>query len=284
VVGCPQIFPYGKGNAITNNTFLNDAHFATVWQENITITGNTIIMGNLGIWPNSLAIILRGTKGGLVADNYIETILPTVGLGIAVDSRVPYPGRPFEYTERLHIRDNTIVNVGNPIITLGGLSASSISGNVIHGPGLFGIAVLDNADGLWGTGQQSYPSSNLTVMNNQIDDQIVASVLLNGETSGVSVVNNIFGSQEPLLADYLLSATDMLFGYPMCPAYDNTVIATNFSTTLIDQYFECEGGPNDHLGVFNYLEKDWSDLPPEVQAKVEQLRQVKISSGLGRPQ
>jgi hypothetical protein len=284
--GCPPAFLYGKGNAITDNSFPNDLHFATVWQENVRITGNTIIMNHDGsITPNSLAIILRATNGGVVANNYIESTDPDIKFGIAIDSRVPYPGRPFDFTDHLDIRDNTIINVQIPILTLGGLEQSSIRGNTIIGPGVFGIALLDNANGFWGPGQQNHPSSNFTVSNNHIDDQFLAGVLLNGDTSGVSVVNNAFGGPAPLIGDIFLSGGDFLFGEPTCPAHDNEIIATNFATTVVDQYVAgCEGGPNEHLGVFNYLKKDLGDLPTDIQAKLEQLRQLKIDSGLGHPQ
>jgi len=198
---------------------------------------------------------------------------------------VPNPLWPVDFTDHLDIRDNTVINVQIPVLILGGLEQSSIRNNVIVGPGLFGIALLDNADGLWGPGQQNHPSSNFAVANNQIDDQLVAGVLLNGDTSGVSVVNNTFGGPVPVMADVVLAGGDILFGYPTCPAHDNTVIATNFSATVVDQYVVgCDGGPNEHLGLLNFLEKDPGDLPPDIQAKIEHLRQVKIDSGLGHPQ
>jgi len=288
VEGCPPDHPYGKGNAIMDNSFPNDLHFATVWQEDVRITGNIIIMNHDGSsTPNSLAIILRGTNGGVVANNYIESTDSEIKFGIAVDSRVPYPGLPFDYTDHLDIRGNTVINVQISVLALGGLEQSSIRGNKFIGPGLFGIALLDNADGFWGPGQQNHPSSNFTVSNNQIDDQLVAGVLLNGNTSGVSVVNNTFGGPVPPFADILLAGGDILFGNETCPAHDNTVIATNFSTTVDDQYryvAGCDGGPNEHLGVFNYLEMELSNLPPDIQSKFEQLRQFKIDSGLGHPQ
>ena len=212
--GCQFIIPYGKGNSINNNSFPNDLHFVTVSQEDIRITGNTMIMKNNGIAPNSLAIALRGTNGGVVTNNYIESTVPAVGMGIYTDSRVPAPPWPFDYTNNLNIRDNTIVNVGIGIVAFGGLEKSSISGNTISGSGVFGIAVLDNADGLYGAGQQNNPSSNFTLSKNAINAQNVAGILLNGDTSGVSVVNNTFGDSDSVLVDIVLADTDLLYGIP----------------------------------------------------------------------
>jgi len=166
------------------------------------------------------------------------------------------------------VANNILSTIGAPfaMIILFEYSNSHVSNNQINAGGIaIGIYASDFMDATPG-----FPpnSSNVQINNNTISNGIPG-VGIDSDTTGYSVINNRFASSS--IADIVLCGT---IANAVCdggtpPSFQNKVVTTNFSNTVIDN-----GSNNQLLGTQNLINN--SSVPAGVKSKL-------IGGAKGRP-
>jgi hypothetical protein len=247
----PVIVSDGQGNSITNNRVANGNIFTLAHQTDLKVIGNTLTgvhdFFDYKIWTWDM-------DNFLVAGNYIQG--DSSSNGVLLNTQVNNPYFPKGKNRKVAIRNNDFVDTLVGIWANGGLQKSTIKHNVMIQSGDFspaGIAGILIADINPVTQPQVGASSKVLIANNHIADFGETGIGLNGETTGVKIVNNSF-SNVFASADIVLAGEDLLFGTgtAMCPAHGNTVIATDFDTRVANFFSDvCGDKPNRLLGTLS---------------------------------
>lgn len=273
-----------NNNSITNNTFDRTTNIYIGINSGLRIIGNRMIGLPYG---DGDRITLYQNQDVVVSDNYLEGDSTNTGILIFSNNLSPFPG---EFSKRVSIKDNILVDMRVGVYVFGGLEDSTIKRNqiiqskTINPFGDFGIYLVDNSSPWWPLLNNS--SENFDITNNHIADSFIAGIVLNGETTGVRMVNNTFDNPPFALSDIALAPFDVFFGTgpAMCPAYGNKIITTNFSTRVLDGYQlgVCqELAPNEKVGTLNLLNKE---IPPQAQEHLNALLERLVNGDKGRPQ
>lgn len=275
-------------HSITNNTFDSRSNIYSGIGSGLTIVGNRMIGLPAGSGDR---ITLFQHQDVVVSDNYFEGDSTNTGILIFSNNLSPFPG---DFSKRVIIKDNILLDMGAGITVFGGLEDSKILRNQIIQSGAFspvgetGINIFDNASPWWPSFTNH--SRNFDITNNHIADALVWGIGLNGDTSGVRMVNNSFDNPSPIWGDIALWFFDAIFGTgpAMCAAHGNKVITTNFSTEVLDGYQlvppvgECAKlPPNKTVGTLNLLS---NEIPAQAQEHFDSLRERLFNGSIGRPQ
>ena len=277
-----------QNNSVTNNTFDSTFNIYSGINSGLRIVGNRMI----GLPPgDGDRITLFQHQDVVVSDNYIEGDSTNTGILIFSNNLSQSPGK---FSKRVVIRDNILVDMGDGITVFGGLEDSKIQRNQMIQSGAFspvgetGINIFDNASPWWPSFTNH--SKNFDITNNHIADAVVWGIGLNGDTTGIRMVNNSFDNPSPIWGDIALWPFDVIFGTgpAMCSAHGNKVVTTDFSTQVLDGYQlvppvgECAKlSPNKTVGTLNLLSKE---IPAQAQEHFDSLRERLVNGNVGRPQ
>jgi len=249
----PVIVSEGHGNSITNNTVTNGNILTLAHQTDLKVVGNTLT-GSLDFFDFKIWTWDMDTF--LVSNNFIQG--DSFTNGVLLNSRVNDPNFPDGENRKVTIRNNDFVDMLYGIWANGGLHDAKIKHNDMFQSGDFGpvggsgLVMTDNSlPGHWGP--QLGISSKVLIANNHFSDFSETGIGLNGETTGVRIVNNSFSNPDAI-TDVFFAPFDIYFGTgpTMCPAHGNTVIATDFETRVLDLYSDvCGAQPNRLLGTLS---------------------------------
>jgi hypothetical protein len=265
----------GTGSAssilVDNNWFDNDNRSAQIFgtANNVTFQNNLVTNNTAGDIDFLTDGQLQGCNGGagVLFPIGIPANSAIVGNSISGGKEGLAPIAVFG-CDKLTVANNILSTIGAPfaMIILFEYSNSHVSNNQINAGGIaIGIYASDFMDATPG-----FPpnSSNVQVNNNTISNGIPG-VGIDSDTTGYSVINNRFASSS--IADIVLCGT---IANAVCdggtpPSFQNKVVTTNFSNTVIDN-----GSNNQLLGTQNLINN--SSVPAGVKSKL-------IGGAKGRP-
>ena len=254
VAGCDMEFEldlvFQDRLTITDNVFTGARDISVGFQRDLRIEGNVFSGNQPGDLATNRLWISQASKA-LVKNNRFHG--EDLNGAVWFWTRSNWSGVPGITSDEFHFIDNHFIDSPYGITILGGTDNTAIKGNRFEQSGDFGpfsitpIRVSDIV--IIGGELMTRPSHKLEITNNHIADAIITGVLLNGQTSGVTIENNQFDNPLAEFGDVALADEDVLFGYgdALCPAFGNQVLASKSQpAVVINGYSErCEAGqPN----------------------------------------
>ena len=265
----------GTGSAssivVANNWFDNDDRSAQVFgaANQVTFQNNLVTNGTTGQIDFLMEGQIEGCNGGAGFVSPIGVPENSAIVGNSISGGQETFPILVTNSDKITVAKNILSGfVQFAMILLSEDSNSQVSNNQING-GFFTIFATDFQAAVPG-----FPpnSSHVQISNNRIGNNtsnVLLGVVIDTDTTGYSVVNNVFSND--FIADILLCGTaDAECDGGPTPSFDNTVVTTNFGTTVIN-----DGSNNQLLGTQKLLNN--TQVPPGVTSKL-------IGRAAGRPQ
>jgi hypothetical protein len=240
--------------SITNNTFTGGRDISVGFQNNLEVSGN-VMTGYLP-YP-SFKLWLSQASSAKIANNIFEA--GATNSGVLFWSKSFWPGPEDLYSDKVEFIGNEFIDTASGIRILGGTDNTSIRNNRFYRTGEFGptgfspLELSDVASQLANDEIVARSSENVTITDNDIAGGGLAGIVVNGETSGLEIANNVFDNPSAEFGDVLLAPEDVVFGWGdlLCPAQDNKVSAIKSEPTVVSDGYSprCEGSrPNNLSG------------------------------------
>ncbi len=252
---------------IINNWFENNNRDVSMYGTSDHVT----IANNLMNKTNSIDVFANGVVYGCSVGSPLPLGTPeytNITGNTSMNDHSTANTLQIQATDKTTITNNVLINnnsVGN--VGLINVTNALVSYNTMDG----GNTAFGGANGVFAFDQIGFSSTGTLIVHNQINNAFGPIVLNNG-ANGISVVNNQFNNTLPGFPDITLCGG---FIGGQCfdktgPSFNNKVITTNFSTSVVDF-----GDNNQLLGTQNLLNNP--NVPGSVISNL-------INNAIGKPQ